>query len=293
MRTLLRISLAGIAFTALLPGLQATLGPESFYNGFPLGRGWVELLPPYNEHLTRDVGAFYLAFALLFAWAAVTLERALIVPLAVAWSVFSALHAVFHITHLDGFGTGDAIAQTAGLLAVIALPLARRGLRADGARAVLDLTLPSSPMVRAIAVALVTLLTPTAAFAAAPREAVIVEGASLAGVRLNSSAPRNDANDRVDQRPAGRVGEGAPGLLLRGHQLPVGGQRRRHRRRDPGRAHLPGPDDGHDGAALAHREGHRAGVDAVCAPARVREPRSWRARPAASTGSAAPAAATS
>lgn len=122
MRTLLRIALAGIAFTALLPGLQATLGPESFYNGFPLGRGWVELLPPYNEHLTRDVGAFYLAFALLFAWAAVSLQRALIVPLAVAWSLFSALHAAFHITHLDGFGTGDAIAQTTGLLAVIALP---------------------------------------------------------------------------------------------------------------------------------------------------------------------------
>jgi hypothetical protein len=80
------------------------------------------LLPPYNEHLTRDVGAFYLAFALLFAWAAVTLQRPLITPLAVAWSVFSALHTAFHITHLDGFGTGDAIAQTAGLLAVLALP---------------------------------------------------------------------------------------------------------------------------------------------------------------------------
>ena len=108
---------------ALLPGLQATLAPQGFYGGFPLGRGWVELPPPYNEHLTRDVGAFYLAFALLFAWAAISLQRALIMPLAVAWSVFSALHAAFHVTHLDGFSTGDAIAQTAGLLAVIALPL--------------------------------------------------------------------------------------------------------------------------------------------------------------------------
>ena len=52
-----------------------------------------------------------------------TLQRALIVPLAVAWSFAATLHAGFHVTHLDGFGTGDAIAQTAGLLAVIALPL--------------------------------------------------------------------------------------------------------------------------------------------------------------------------
>ena len=42
--------------------------------------------------------------------------------LCVAWSVAAVLHAAFHITHLDGFSTGDAIAQTSGLLAVIALP---------------------------------------------------------------------------------------------------------------------------------------------------------------------------
>ena len=123
MKALMRSALAGVALTALLPGLQATLAPQGFYTRFPLGRGWVELLPPYNEHLTRDVGAFYLAFTLLFAWAAVTLARALIVPLCVAWAVFSVLHGWFHVTHLDGFSTGDAIAQTAGLVAVIALPL--------------------------------------------------------------------------------------------------------------------------------------------------------------------------
>ena len=123
MRTLLRVVLWVLAVSALAPGLQATLGPESFYSGFPIGRGWVELLPPYNEHLIRDVGGFYLAFALMFAWAAVTLQRALIVPLAIAWSLAATLHAVFHVTHLDGFSTGDAIAQTTGLLAVLALPL--------------------------------------------------------------------------------------------------------------------------------------------------------------------------
>lgn len=123
MKLLLRVSLILLAVSALMPGLEATLGPSSFYASFPFGRGWVELLPPFNEHLLRDVGGFYLAFAVLFAWAAVTLARALIVPLCVAWSVAAAAHAYFHITHLDGFSTGDAITQTAGLLAVVAFPV--------------------------------------------------------------------------------------------------------------------------------------------------------------------------
>lgn len=123
MRRLLRVTLACLALSALVPGLQATVAPESFYSGFPSGRGWVQLLPPYNEHLIRDVGGFYLAFGLLFAWAAVTLARALVVPLAVAWSLAALLHAVYHVLHLDGFGAGDAIAQTVGLVAVLALPV--------------------------------------------------------------------------------------------------------------------------------------------------------------------------
>jgi hypothetical protein len=123
MRLVLRLSLIFVAVSALLPGLEGTLGPSSFYASFPLGRGWVVLLPPYNEHLVRDVGGFYLAFAILFAWAAVTLSSALIVPLCVTWTVAAVLHADFHVTHLDGFSTGDAIAQTTGLVAVIALPL--------------------------------------------------------------------------------------------------------------------------------------------------------------------------
>jgi hypothetical protein len=83
----------------------------------------VELLPPYNEHLIRDVGGLYLAFAILFTWAAVTLARALVVPLCAAWAAFSLVHGLFHVLHLDGFSTGDAIAEIGGLAAVLVLPL--------------------------------------------------------------------------------------------------------------------------------------------------------------------------
>jgi hypothetical protein len=120
---LLRVTLACLAVSAAAPGLQATISPAAFYDGFPFGRAWVELLPPYNEHLIRDVGGFYLAFALLFAWAALRPTHQLVVPLAAAWSVSAALHAVYHALHLDGFGVADAVAQTAGLVAVLALPV--------------------------------------------------------------------------------------------------------------------------------------------------------------------------
>jgi hypothetical protein len=123
MKPLLRVTLVCLAVQAAIIGVQGTVAPRSFYDGFPFGRGWVELLPPYNEHLVRDVGGFYLAFTILFVWAAVTLARALVVPLCVAWAVFSLVHGLFHVLHLDGFSTGDAIAEVGGLAAVLVLPL--------------------------------------------------------------------------------------------------------------------------------------------------------------------------
>jgi hypothetical protein len=123
MKRLLRVTLACLSLSAIAVGLQAVVAPHSFYTGWPGGRGWVELLPPYNEHLVRDVGGFYVAFAILFAWAAVTLARALVVPLCVAWAVSAVAHGLFHALHTDGMSTGDAVAELAGLAAVLVLPL--------------------------------------------------------------------------------------------------------------------------------------------------------------------------
>jgi hypothetical protein len=121
--SLLRVTLACLAFSAAFPGLLATISPSGFYDGFPFGRGWVQMLPPYNEHLIHDVGNYKLAFAILFAWAAWRPSRQLVIPLASAWSVAALLHASYHSLHLDGFGAGDAIALTAVLVAALALPV--------------------------------------------------------------------------------------------------------------------------------------------------------------------------
>lgn len=119
---------AGLAFLALVSavtGAWALGAPASFFATFPaLGHPWVALLPPYNEHLVRDVGAFNLAFALLFAWAAVSLARPLLQAALVAYLAYAVPHLVYHMGHLMRFSLGDAVAQTIALLIVVAIPLA-------------------------------------------------------------------------------------------------------------------------------------------------------------------------
>jgi hypothetical protein len=123
-RTAVRVLLAALAVSAAVPGLWATLAPRGFYADFPGTAHWVDRLPPYNAHLVTDAGAFYLGFAVLFAWAAVTLRPALVLPACVAWSVFSGVHLLFHATHLSGFPTADAIGETIALAVVLVLPVA-------------------------------------------------------------------------------------------------------------------------------------------------------------------------
>ena len=74
MTAALRAALALVALANAITGVQAVAAPRAFYDGFPFGRGWVAELPPFNAHLTTDVGGFFLAFAVLFGWAAVRLE---------------------------------------------------------------------------------------------------------------------------------------------------------------------------------------------------------------------------
>jgi hypothetical protein len=120
----LRAALVLLSLYALAVGLPAAVVPRRFYDDFPFVASWVDRLPPYNQHLVSDVGGFYLGFALLFAWAAVRPSRELVVPLCVAWALAAALHLLFHVTHLAGFPTADAIAQTVALALVLLLPFA-------------------------------------------------------------------------------------------------------------------------------------------------------------------------
>jgi hypothetical protein len=119
-----RLALGLLFVSALLIGLTATVFPRGFYEDFPFVANWVNLLPPYNEHLVTDVGGLYLGFAVLFAWAARTLERTLIRAACWAWLLTAGLHLIFHIGHLEGFSTVDAIGQLASLSLLVGTPAA-------------------------------------------------------------------------------------------------------------------------------------------------------------------------
>jgi uncharacterized BrkB/YihY/UPF0761 family membrane protein len=117
-----RVALAIPLLAAASIGLTATLAPHAFYDDFPFLRHWVDLLPPYNEHLVTDVGGLYLGFAVLFAWAARTLQPTLVRAVCAAWLLTAAIHLVFHATHLEDFSSGDAIAELASLAFLLVPP---------------------------------------------------------------------------------------------------------------------------------------------------------------------------
>ena len=130
----MRTGLGVLCVTSLWTGGWAYLAPRSFYDDFPGGgTNWVSLLPPFNEHLTTDVGGFYLAFGVLFGWAAVTLARALLAPLLTAYLLASLLHVGYHVTHLDGYSNADKVGQTLGfvILILVALALLATSVRRD------------------------------------------------------------------------------------------------------------------------------------------------------------------
>ena len=119
-----RFALGLLFASSLLIGLTATVLPQTFYEDFPFLASWVSLLPPYNEHLVTDVGGLYLGFAVLFAWAARTLERTLTRAVCAGWLLTASLHMIFHAGHLEGFSTADAVGELASLGLLVGAPAA-------------------------------------------------------------------------------------------------------------------------------------------------------------------------
>jgi hypothetical protein len=120
----LRAGLLVLAATALLPGVWGTLWPRSFFDDFPgAGSAWVAAFPPYNEHLVRDVGAFYLGFGVLLLGAALVTRRRLVQVALVAWVTATVPHGLFHLRHLGELETSHAVLQSIVLAIVTVLPL--------------------------------------------------------------------------------------------------------------------------------------------------------------------------
>ena len=111
-RRVLRGGLAILAAAQAWVGVCALVAPRSFFDDFPaFGRTWVALLPPYNDHLVRDVGAFSLALTFMLVSAMLTMDRMLVRVSLLALAVFALPHTIYHLTHLAGFPAVDAVAH--------------------------------------------------------------------------------------------------------------------------------------------------------------------------------------
>jgi AhpD family alkylhydroperoxidase len=126
-----RAVLGGLGLIQVANGLWAVFFPRSFYDDFPAGRGgWVSALPAYNEHLMTDVGGLFLATGVLMLVAAVRMERVLVGVALVTWLLYAVPHAVWHLTELGPYETGDAVANVVALALTVLPPAALLGLLA-------------------------------------------------------------------------------------------------------------------------------------------------------------------
>ncbi len=118
-----RFTLVQLGLIQGVLGFYALFFPRSFYEDFPLGLNWVEVLPAYNEHLVRDVGGLFLATAVILLAASIRLERRWVVISLVAFLAFSLPHTVWHAFNLEPYSTGNAIGNVVTLAATVLLPL--------------------------------------------------------------------------------------------------------------------------------------------------------------------------
>ena len=121
----LRAGLWFLTVTNLAVGAWQLFWPRSFFDDLPVpAHPWVSRLPPYNEHLLTDVGGLNLALGVVLLVAARTMDHRLVLTALTAYLAFALPHAIFHAAHLDGYPSGDAIAQTLTLSIAVVVPVA-------------------------------------------------------------------------------------------------------------------------------------------------------------------------
>jgi nucleoside-diphosphate-sugar epimerase len=119
-----RLLLWLLALGNLGVGVQALFFPRSFYDDFPLGRGWVAMDGPYNQHLVRDVGSLNLALVVLVFAALLVGTRTLARTAMVVWLVNAIPHFLYHLSHLKMDMTGgDKVALVATLGFAVVAPI--------------------------------------------------------------------------------------------------------------------------------------------------------------------------
>lgn len=120
-----RVLLVVTAGLGVYVGGWAAVWPRSFYDAFPgLGRIWVSVDGPFNEHLVRDVGSLYLALAAASIAACFSRSPDAGRVIGVAWATFGIPHLAYHLAHLEGFAAVDVVGNVVSLSASLLLGVA-------------------------------------------------------------------------------------------------------------------------------------------------------------------------
>lgn len=131
-----RLVVAAYAATLGVIGVWAGAFPRSFYDDFPgLGRIWVAVDGPFNEHLVRDVGTLNLALATLLAVAALRATPRLVAVAAGVSLVNAVPHLAYHLLNLGVYDTADKVGNAVVLGLAVAVPAAVLWLVARPSRA--------------------------------------------------------------------------------------------------------------------------------------------------------------
>jgi AhpD family alkylhydroperoxidase len=120
-RTAIRTILLLLGFGQALVGVTMLIDRRGWFQSFPLGRDWVEALPPFNEHLVVDVGSLFVGIGVLAVLAGIWLERRVVIAACTAWLLYAVPHTIYHSVE-QPLGTGDAIANLTTLALTVIGP---------------------------------------------------------------------------------------------------------------------------------------------------------------------------
>lgn len=123
-RLWIRVVLGYLALNTVQLGVWALFAPQSFYDSFPgMGRSFISVDGPFNEHLLRDFGALNLALFVLLVAAAIRMSRELIVVAALSSLTWGVPHFIYHMVNTDGLSNGDLVISLGALALFAALPI--------------------------------------------------------------------------------------------------------------------------------------------------------------------------
>lgn len=119
-----RAILLYFGLTNAFPGVWALFMPHSFYDAFPgFGRVWVAIDGPYNEHLIRDVGGFFLALSVLSFVALLAPRSVSVRATAICLLTFNVPHLLYHLKHLHMLPLIDQLGNAVTLSLAVLLSI--------------------------------------------------------------------------------------------------------------------------------------------------------------------------